>query len=207
MPEDANTSEHAIASKEIDIGMLINESPSGEKRKFLKNSIDYMQERLNFVNDKANIFIAIQTGLFVGIVWLLGTFFLPSVQQGLTVDTISVLVFLLINFSFVIAIVALLLQTIRPSEGYLSLFTGIDTIETTGVMWPGSDVPDSSEFVDKVESMSSEDIDTELIGTVYVLQQLVDRTYNSYRRAVLLMKIQVIIVPISFLVIAFQTYL
>jgi len=123
------------------------------------------------------------------------------------VETIAVLGFLLVNFAFVIGITALLLQTIRPSGTYLSLFTEIDTIDTTGVMWPGGDVPEPPAFVDEVESMSADDMDEELVGTVYALQQLVDRTYTSYRWAVLLMKIQVFVVPLGFLALAFYTYL
>jgi hypothetical protein len=74
-------------------------------------------------------------------------------------------------------------------------------------MWPKDDVPEPAVFVDRVESMSEDDFDQELIGTVYVLQQLVNRTYTYYRWAVLLMKIQVFVVPIGFLAIAFQMYL
>lgn len=207
MTEDDDVSECVIDSEEFNAEILVNGSQCEIKRDFLKKSIDYLQERLNFVNDKANIFIAIQTGLFIGIVWLLGTFFLPSVQRGLTASTIAVLVFLFLNFTFVVVVVALLLQTIRPSETYLSLFTGVDTIETTGVMWPRSNILEPSAFVDRVESMSADDVDVELIGTVYVLQQLVDQTYTSYRWAVLLMKIQVFVVPIGFLALALQTYL
>ena len=207
MSDEDDESEEAVGLDELDREIPSDDVQTVRKRGFLEFSIEYLQGRLNFVNDKANVFIAIQTGLFVGIVWLLGTFFLPPVQQGLAVETIAVLGFLLVNFAFVIGITALLLQTIRPSGTYLSLFTEIDTIDTTGVMWPGGDVPEAPAFVDEVESMSADDMDEELVGTVYVLQQLVDRTYTSYRWAVLLMKIQVFVVPLGFLALAFYTYL
>lgn len=176
------------------------------RRDFLQFSIDYLQRRLDFVNNKANIFIAIQTGLFITIIWLLGSFFLPTTQRGPTVETIALFLFLLVNFIFVIAVVALLLQTVRPSATYLSLFTDIDTLDTSGVMWPSSTVPEPDVFIDRVDSLSEENINRELVGTIYALQQLVDRTYKSYRWAVLLMKIQVIVVPLGFLMLAYIGY-
>lgn len=206
MTEGGDASEHLIDMEELNDIELINNSQWEVKRDFLNGSINYLQDRLNFVNDKANILIAIQTGLFIGIVWILGTFFLPSVQQGVTKETIAVYAFLIVNFSFVVVIIALLLRTIRPSKTYLSLFTGIDRIKTTGVMWPRSNVAGPEKFVKRVESMSEYEIYVELIGTVYALQQLVNQTYKYYRMAVLLMKIQIFVVPVGFLALVFQMY-
>lgn len=185
--------------------MGVEGGEGGHREALLRDSIDYLQDRLTFVNDKANIFIAIQTGLFVTITWLLGTYFLSGSESA--VATPAVLVFLVLNFGFVVLIVALLLQTIRPSDGYFSRYTGVETVDgTAGVMWPGSDVPDPETFVERAESMSAADTRRELVGTTYVLQQLVDRTYGYYRWAVLLMKVQILVVPCSFLALVVLLY-
>jgi hypothetical protein len=177
----------------------------GEREAVLRDSIDYLQDRLTFVNDKANIFIAIRTGLFVTITWLLGTYFLSGGDSP--VSTPAVLVFLVLNFGSVVLIVVLLFQTIRPSDGYFSRYTGVDTVDDTpGVMWPGGGVPAPETFVERAESMSAADARRELIGTTYVLQQLVDRTYGYYRWAVLLMKVQILVVPCSFLTLLVLQY-
>lgn len=182
------------------------DEPGEVRRAHLRTSVDYLQRRLNFVNDKANVFIAIQTGLFVTIVWLLGTFFLPGGSADGSVEAAGVLLFLVVNFAFVVGVVALLLQTVRPSETYLSRYTGIDTVDTAGVMWPAGDGPAPEAFVDRVASLDPDDVERELAGTVYALQQLVDRTYAFYRWAVLLMKVQIIVVPTGFLALAVATF-
>lgn len=167
-----------------------------DSERLLRDSIEYLQQRLNFVNDKANIFVALQTGLFVVLTWLFGTFFLPFDSRPVILSV--QLLYLLMNFGFIIVIVALLLQTIRPSDGYLSLKTNVTPLNTKGVMWPGEEIPDEETFTETVESLTQSDINRELAGTVYVLQQLVKNTYQTYRWSILLMKVQIIVVPSGF---------
>jgi len=81
MSDEDDESEEAVGLDELDREIPSDDAQTVRKRGFLEFSIEYLQGRLNFVNDKANVFIAIQTGLFVGIVWLLGTFFLPPSRR------------------------------------------------------------------------------------------------------------------------------
>lgn len=185
----------------VDNSSLVAEGlPKDERRAFMQFTVEYLQRRLEFVNKKANIFIAIQTGLFVTITWLLGEYFLSPGGTSLRVGTTA---FLVGNFAFIVAIVGLLLQTVRPSRRYLSLFTGVDTLETANVMWPGNDVPTDSVFTARMAQLDSDTIHRELVGTIYVLQQLVDRTY---RWAVRLMKLQILLVPLGFLLLIVVKY-
>lgn len=190
---------HAVA---VELESAGSDGLDDRRRNLLESSVDYLQHRLDFVDDKANVFIAIQTGFFVAVVWLIGAFFLPATSEEPAIDTVAVLVFLLVDLGFVVVVVALLLHSIRPTETFFSLKTGTEKVDTPGVMWPGDDVPSPSTFLARVATMSDREVDDELLGTVYVLQQQVEKTYGPYRWAVLVMKVQILVVPLGFVVLA-----
>ncbi|MFB6180769.1 MAG: hypothetical protein ABEJ93_02740 [Candidatus Nanohalobium sp.] len=74
-------------------------------------------------------------------------------------------------------------------------------------MWPGEEIGSPEEFNEKIKNLSRKDTKKEMTATIHALQQLVDRKYSYYRKAVQLMKIQIILIPTGLLLLITLTYL
>jgi len=157
------------------------------KLDFLEYAVTHLENRIGLLDKIASILIAIQTGFFV-----LVAFVLKYVLGG---DT---LYFQVVGYTFLLGLVLitalviiLLIWTIRPTKNVLGLKTHVDRLnEDENVMWFSDKFPQSAEhYKERVESPN---IQGNYENAHFVALQLLKKKYACYRWAVLLMKVNVI---------------
>ncbi|MEW6601825.1 MAG: hypothetical protein AB1499_12710 [Nitrospirota bacterium] len=164
-----------------------------DKLEFLKYSVDYIENKINRVDNKANILIAIEAGLFGISTFLMDKLFLSKDKY-----VCESILFLSILFLLTTIIIGYLLQTLRPSTNYLSHRAGIIYYsEDDRLMWPTKRSFDKERFKQMTENLNDKNIMDELNSSLFVAHQLVTKKYSAYRTAVLLTKYQLIITLIG----------
>lgn len=170
---------------------------SDEKKiEFLKDAIIYLEGRINLVDNKASVLIAIQGGLFVLAAYLTKQVFQPN--PSLISDFYrNILLFILfIGFLVTILTISLLIQTIRPSKYFFSLGIPLKKMKVQDyLLWPGKEFPWNPEkFKEKINSLDNSKIRANYERLYYITAQLVRKKYNCYKWAVLGLKMMTLII-------------
>lgn len=163
-----------------------------KKIEFIKSSVEHVEKRIEVMDQKASILMAIQAGYFVLISTILKDFvgiFDVSKDTPLLVGIFYYL-FLFIGFLFSFYIVYYLIMTIRPGEGIIQ---NRMTEEVTGkipvsnyIFWfknKGKYLTDD-EYLNIVESLTEDDILDNYKKTHFTGLQLLSKKYAFYRKAI-----------------------
>ena len=86
------------------------------KSDLLRFAISFIENRIQLVDNKASILLAIQAGFFGIMTWTIEKLFL---SHGTLL--IPSYILMIVTAVFAVVIIGFLLQTIRPSRRYLSL--------------------------------------------------------------------------------------
>ena len=168
---------------------------------FLKYAISYNEDRINKVDNKSNILIAIQAGSFAAITWVIEKIFLAN---KIFINESYIL--LAANALLSALTICLLLQTIRPSNFFVGIFTKKSSSNIKSIIWPNKLQYNFSQFQNQISQINENDIISEYYLTLNAVQNLVFRKYKPYRFAVALMKVQVFLVFIAIIVLSLAKY-
>lgn len=170
------------------------------KEELLQYSISYIENRIQLVDSKANMLIAIQGGIFGAVTWVIDKLFLSGGE-------FKILSQLLIAATAVFSgmIIINLLQTIRPTKRFFSNQTNAgaasmknDAVKV-GIMWPANSASLSKEAFDELlDNVDEKTATHEFKTSLFVSRRLVFKKYHFYRRAVWLLKIEVALMFASF---------
>jgi hypothetical protein len=178
-------------------GEVVGSMGRAAKFDLLRFSISYTENRIQLVDNKAGILMAIQAGLFGIITWTVDKLFLSR-----DVLVIPSYVLMIVTAVFAVVIMGFLLQTIRPVKWFLSLYAGIRKLDgNKGIMWGLSkSLLDDEEFPKKMLELSDDEIELEYVSTLFAVRQLVVRKYTAYRHAVQIAKVGLLFVFTSLIV-------
>jgi len=161
-----------------------------EQQDHLKLAVDYIQNRINAVDNKASVLIAIQAGLFGVATFVVERIYLPCEDLKI----ISYVVLTVVGL-FTAVVVGFLLQVIRPTKHFLSRDSGMPPLESSEILWPKMDVPPTvANFKKRVDEWNIGDMEKDLRVAVFANHYMVFKKYKSYRSALWLAKIQLIVI-------------
>ena len=158
---------------------------------FLKYAITYIEARIDLIDNKASILIAIQGGIFAIITYVIKEVFwtdTPSIFSSVGYAS------LILDSILAASAILLLVQTIRPSNDIFSLKGHLNQVKMEGyVMWPNDEFPQSAEdYRTKVALLDLSKIKANYENTHFIALQNVRRKLKYYRRAVFLMKLMIL---------------
>ncbi len=154
----------------------------------LKEAVDYMGGRINAVDNKASVIIALQAGLFGVTTFVIEKLYLPCYDLR-----IISFVCLLIIGSLTAIVVGFLLQVIRPTKNFFSADSGMPELESPKIIWPSMKCkPTISGLMSKFDNYQVGDIEKDLRAAVFACQYMVFRKYWFYRCALRVAKIQLV---------------
>lgn len=160
--------------------------------RFLKDALTYLEARIKLIDNKASIFIAIQAGLFALITYTTTELFWT---EELSIIKSVTYAFLAADFVIMSLTILLLVQTIRPSRGLLSLEIPLDQMEMEDyVMWPqkGGFPKSAKDYRTRIESLDLSRIRANYERAHYITLQLIRIKYRYYRWAAFGMKCMVL---------------
>jgi len=155
----------------------------------MKEAINYMQGRINAVDNKASIIIALQAGQFGIITFVVEKLYLPC-------DDLKIISYIFLGLIglFTAVVIGFLLQTIRPTKNFFSGVSGMEELESPGIIWPNMRCqPMLANFTAKLDSWQASDIEKDLRVTVFACQYLTFNKYRFYRTALRLAKFHLVI--------------
>ena len=172
-----------IAAKKISDDKIIN---------FLRYVINYLENRIDLVDKKASILIAVLGIVFASFTYIIKEMF----WNGTSTDIITSTIFALSLVIFLITL-SLLIQSIRPSKWFLGLHVPFDDMNIENyVMWPYHHSDDyfpstSLDYWQRINKIKSNPLEIEKnYGKLhFITLQLIRRKYKFYRWATLSMKI------------------
>ncbi|WP_456277490.1 hypothetical protein [Bacillus sp. AK128] len=163
-----------------------------KKIEFIRSSVEHVEKRIEVMDQKASILMAIQAGYFILITTLLKDFvgiFNVTQQTSLLIGIFSY-AFLFASFLFSFYIVYYLIMTIRPGEGIIQ---NKITEEVTGkipvanyIFWfknKGKYLTDE-EYLHIVDNLSDQDVLDNYKKTHFTGLQLLSKKYAFYRQAI-----------------------
>ena len=173
---------------------------------FLKYAIDYLENRIAIVDNKASILIAVLGVFFALLTYIIKEIFLTTYQSN-----INVVGYIVLGGAFIIFIlsVLLLLQTIRPSKMIFGLDIPIKKMKVENyIMWFYDDEYDefpttSDNYRDKINALDLSKIKENYEKVHFITLQLVRNKYRFYRWAAVGMKLLVLWSAICIIVLAF----
>lgn len=149
---------------------------------FLKDSIAYLVNRIQIVDNKANIMLAVEGVLLGSLTYVVNEFFLKGSSHSLAIWSCIVLVAAFVLFT---ATASLLLQAIRPARLFFGLkvpFTKMPLEKY--VMWYSPEFPSTPEDYTKIiDSLDSTDIKKNYYKQHFISLQLVRYKYRAYALA------------------------
>ena len=98
------------------------------------------------------------------------------------------------------SVIVLLLQAIRPSHAF-GIKTGVSTLRTHGLVWPTKSLTKDF-FLQLVRDLTEEMAVEELRGVIFVTRQLIERKYMAYRWALLVAKVQAVIIFLAMFIVS-----
>lgn len=178
-----------------------------DKIDLLQFSINYIEDRIGRIDNKANILIAIQTGTFAALTWLIEKIF---IQKTIYVDEAYLLI--TINAMLSATIICLLLQAIRPSNFFFGLYTSEnnDSFQQNFIWFgtKGSKNGDVEKNIkDKIMDFEDNQFVEEYSHALRKVQLLARRKYSPYRIATTIIKYQVFCLFLLCLVALFKQVL
>ena len=164
-----------------------------KKLDHLKFYINYTQNRINLLDTKCSILVAVETAFIASVTFIVNQVFSPSFELNLLGYSVIAL-----GVAFSCIIMLFLLNTIRPSKCFFNLGTNLLWKESEGILWPGMKrFIREEEFSTKVDSLNEKLLASDFEAMAYNLYMLIFEKYKYYRIAVWLIKIQVTIVIIA----------
>jgi hypothetical protein len=155
----------------------------------LKIVYPHIQGRINAIDNKASVLIAIQAGLFGVSTFVVEKLFL-------TCDELKVVSYVALTIIGILTafVVGFLLQAIRPTKHFFSLESGMPKIESSEIIWPNMrQVPTVEDFVRRLTLLQDDDIEKDLRAAVFAGHFMVFKKYRYYRSALRLAKFQLIV--------------
>jgi len=172
-----------------------------------KTALNYLEGRINLLDTKASIIIAVET-LFIGIL----TFLLEHAELFNSKWNLTFLLFLFLLVSFLISfiIIGKLLWVVRPTRKFFwkkdpSPNSPPNKEKIPSIFWPNmsvSEEPTKDAFKkswDRIKN-SNDSFEEDLCETIFTLHKLIFRKYKHYRCAIWLAKMQALILGIFFVI-------
>lgn len=158
---------------------------------FLRDSVTHLENRINLVDNKADILLAVQGVLIGSLTYAVNEIFIT--HQSSTINTVSY-IFLAVSFFLFTVVALLLLQTIRPSRKFFGLNVPFTEMQINNyVMWPKHNFPSAPEnYISTLEGFNDSSIRQNYFKLHFTTLQLVRNKYRPYRWATLAMKISVV---------------
>jgi hypothetical protein len=158
---------------------------------FLKDALTYLEARINLIDNKASIFIAIQGGIFAIITYVIKEVFWTDTPSIISSVCYASLILDSILAAFAIL---LLVQTIRPTETIFILKGHLNQVKMEGyVMWPNHEFPQTAEdYIAKIASLDISKIKANYENAHFTALQIIRNKYKYYRWAVFLMKFMIL---------------
>lgn len=162
-----------------------------QRVKFLKDALSYLEARINLVDNKASILIAIQGGIFALITYVTKEFFWTATPS--TINCVSYII-LAIDFLIMILTILLLVQTIRPGKWFFGLEVPLDKMKIEGyVMWFDNGFPQTADdYERRIDSLDLKRILANYKKAHHTTLQLVKKKYGYYRWATFGMKVMIV---------------
>jgi hypothetical protein len=155
----------------------------------LKEAADYMNSRINAVDNKASIIIAVEAGLFGITTFVIEKLYLPyndlKIISYISLGIIGLFTAIVIGF---------LLQVIRPTKCFFGIDSGMPRLDSSEIYWPNmNSQPEPSDLSVKFDKWSPYKYETDLRAAVFACQFLIYKKYGFYRKALLFAKIQLVV--------------
>jgi hypothetical protein len=140
-----------------------------QRTDFLWETLRLMENRIAMIDTKSSLLIAIETGIFALIAFVIEKGFLGEGSQITFVFTAI----------FAGVVIALLLQTIRPSDHCFGRKESLEHLASHNMLWP-SQHPTKEKFTTSFANITEEKAEEELKGEIFVRHQLLRRKYRTY---------------------------
>ena len=171
-----------------------------ETAQHLRDNIGYNQNRIVLVDNKCSFLIGIQAALVAVVTFVVDKVFLGDPLLR-TIGYITIAGMALFSG----LIVVFLLQTLRPTNRFFSIFTGLNWMTSNGIMWLDmKNLVDQDCFARRVQNLEHDLIIRDLQALAYNQYCLIFTKYHSYRKAIFLTRLQTLLL-ITFGVISFLT--
>lgn len=165
----------------------------------MKDKLDFwwevhrlLEARINMLDSKAGVIIAIETGLFALIAFIVDK---NPFKEQIYWAAYVLLVLTAISAG---AIILALLWTIRPTDCLMGKKITLEDINQHHLIWPDKE-PQRVEFEKKAATLEDKIAEEDLTDSVFKRHQLLRRKYSRYTFAIWLAKIQMCI---TFLILA-----
>lgn len=154
-----------------------------------------LEGRINMLDSKASVVIAIETGLFALIAFVVDKS--PFKEQNPWAG------YVLLGLTALLAgaVILVLLWTIRPTDCPLGKKITLEGLSPHHLMWPSKN-PQRTDFANKAATINEKIAEEDLTDGIFRRHQLLRRKYSRYEFAIWLAKIQVCII---FLILAFMS--
>lgn len=163
---------------------------------FLKYSITYLEDRIRLRDNKASILIVVQGVIFGAFTFAIKEILLNPAISSNKLPGYKELVYIVLGVAFFLSLVtiALLIQAIRPTNRYFGLNIPVNRLEKKHyVMWFHDKFPGTPEdYKKEIEALNESEIKQNYQATHFVHLQLVKRKTQSYKWAVLIMKLSIL---------------
>jgi hypothetical protein len=153
---------------------------------FLWEVLKYQESRIGMVDSKASLVIAVETGLFALVAFVVEKAGLLRAGRWDGLVTIAV------SAAFTGLVILLLLQTIRPTRWIFGHEVAPTRLQQSTLLWP-SVPPTADEFAKTLGNPTPEIQATALRQEVFVHFELLIRKYAPYRAALQLAKLQILV--------------
>ena len=172
---------------------------------FLKYALNYLETRVNLLDNKASIFIAIQGALFTMIAYIAKDIFLTELPS--IINTVCY-TFIVLEFLLVTVTILLLIQVVRPSKIFGSRCSLKRIQMEAYVMWPLDGFPKSeANYREEVESLDQSKIKENYEDAHFNALQLIRRKYKYYRWAIISMKLMILFGFIGFVILGLLKFI
>jgi len=166
---------------------------------FLKDGVSHLENRINLLDNKASIFIAIQTGLIAFFTYIIKEIFLIDNTSKLNLFSHIALGVALIIFSM---IVLLLINVIRPKGFSFNLGYDFKKFEVDNyIFWFNKKFPNSPEaYKEMINTLDLSKIRENYEKAHFTDLELIRNKYVFYRMAVFGMKLLILWIFICLLI-------
>ncbi len=154
---------------------------------YLANALDHLEKRIQFVDSKVSILLALQGGLFLVFSLIVKEVFFDSqffLVRLLARSVIGIYFWLLIAFGLKC------IQIIRPSDSLWTARISMKRITVPfDILWPSTKTYEDPEtFKKKISELSDDTMLQNYTSAILIRLQLLNKKYNRYRSFTLFFK-------------------
>ncbi|MCA1031379.1 hypothetical protein LCL95_10110 [Bacillus timonensis] len=161
---------------------------SNEKIEFTRGALEHAEKRIELMDQKASILMAIQAGFYVFIVTVIKDFLggisgITKLSKWVGIGTYA---FLIISLFFTFIVIFYLLRTIRPRKSVLKNKAPVrSTPASNYIYWFDKNVSNTNqlEYNKRFDALTEEDMIENLKRAHLASLQLVELKYIFYRKA------------------------